>query len=315
VRIAPVLRALLCEAAPLHAAHARMRETQAEWRADWAQVFGELERYGTGAPLGDCPELAALMDDRDRGLAFAASLVAAFVPVLAADPFARMPFRQSSQEPFATLALAKCGRAMLSLAAQAPGSTELETVGFADGERHDLVLAGAGEGTFVRRDRDGTLDLENVALAPGTRLALVATCEALLVTRVRQGLVTLRLARMVEAAQPSREYRLVDGALAGQSAGDPRSGRHELMLSVLGRMGRAEAAPVLAEMTRDGSEHLRWQALRECLALDTATGFRTLSAIARDPADTLAPQAGTLRAQLLEAHPQLATLEDRPCPA
>jgi hypothetical protein len=88
-----------------------------------------------------------------------------------------------------------------------------------------------------------------------------------------------------------------------------------MMLAVLGRMGRADAAPALAEMARDGCEHVRWQAVRECLALDTAEGFRTLAAIARDPADSLAAQAGTLRAQLLEAHPQLAILEERPCPA
>jgi hypothetical protein len=315
LRIDRVLRALLCEAAPLHAARARMREAQADWRADCAEVLGELERYGAGAPLGDCPELAALMDDRDRGLAFTASLVAAFVPVLAAEPFARMPFRQSSQGPFATLALAKCGRAMLSLATQVPGMTSAETMGFADGERYDLVLAGAGEGTFVRRGRDGMLDLESVVLAVGICIALNAASEALLVTRVRQGLVTLRLTRMAEAPQPSREYRLADGALVSQAAGDPRASRHELMLSVLGRMGRADAAPVFAEIAREGSEHLRWQALRECLALDTATGFRALCGVARDPADTLAPQAGTLRAQLLEAHPQLSGLEDQSCPA
>jgi hypothetical protein len=311
LRIDRVLRALLCEAAPLHAARARMHEAQAEWRTGCAEVLGELDRYGAGASLADCSMLAALMDEPENARAFAASLVAAFVPVLEAEPFARMPFRQSSRGPFATLALAKCGRAMLSLAAQVPGMTTAETVGFADGERHDLVLAGAGEAAFVRRGYDGALDLESVALAPGTCITLDATCEALLVTRVRQGLVTLRLARMAEAPQPSREYRLADGALVSQAAGDPRASRHELMLSVLGRMGRADAAPVLAELAREGSEHLRWQALRECLALDTATGFRALCGVARDPADTLAPQAGTLRAQLLEAHPQLSGLEQR----
>ena len=62
-----------------------------------------------------------------------------------------------------------------------------------------------------------------------------------------------------------------------------------------------------------GSPHLRWQALRECLGLDSAIGFAALSAIARRSVDPLAVPAGALRAQLLEAYPQLA--EVSACPA
>jgi hypothetical protein len=61
-----------------------------------------------------------------------------------------------------------------------------------------------------------------------------------------------------------------------------------------------------------GSAHLRWQAVRECLALDTARGFALLSRIAADPADDLSTSAGALRAQLVETYPQL---ESGPCPA
>jgi hypothetical protein len=64
-----------------------------------------------------------------------------------------------------------------------------------------------------------------------------------------------------------------------------------------------------------GDDSLRWQALRECLALDTAHGFRALAAVARTAGDSLAATAGALRAQLVEAHPQLLALEDDRCPA
>ncbi|MGB3379361.1 MAG: hypothetical protein WBA55_11395, partial [Allopontixanthobacter sediminis] len=74
-------------------------------------------------------------------------------------------------------------------------------------------------------------------------------------------------------------------------------------------------APVLADMARRGSDHLRWQALCECLALDTATGFSALCVIARDAGDTLSDRASSLRAQLIEAHPQLAEFEETLCPA
>ena len=86
------------------------------------------------------------------------------------------------------------------------------------------------------------------------------------------------------------------------------------MLALLGRMGRREAAPTMAAMAREsGSEALRWQALRECLALDTKEGFEALTDVARATGDPLAMPAGALRAQLVEAHPELLSLVPVPC--
>ena len=85
-------------------------------------------------------------------------------------------------------------------------------------------------------------------------------------------------------------------------------------MALLGRMDRADAAPLLAGIAQEqGSDALRWQALREALALDTLAGFQALTAIARSDDDALAPAAGTLRSQLVETYPQLAGVE--PCPA
>lgn len=66
-------------------------------------------------------------------------------------------------------------------------------------------------------------------------------------------------------------------------------------------------------MSADLSPHLRWQALRECLGLDSGAGFAALTGIAQRSDDPLAAPAGALRAQLLEAYPQLA--EVNICPA
>jgi hypothetical protein len=86
------------------------------------------------------------------------------------------------------------------------------------------------------------------------------------------------------------------------------------MLAMLGRMGRKDAAPLIAEIAAgEGSPALRWQALRECLALDTQVGFAALSAVAGAAGDPLAANAGALRAQLIEAYPQLQEVEQ--CPA
>lgn len=315
MRVDPVLRALTRDPAPQHAAQARIQAALDEWWAGPAAgLLDGLADYGAGAPLAACPTLAALFAGPARGRALAESLVSAFVTVLAAEPLARVPFRHSGSGGRVNLLLGKSGRAILALAAYDPGSTAPQSATFADGERRDVVLAGSGQGEVVRR-ADCGFAREPVRLAAGSRLTLDMAGETLLVTKVRQGLVSLRLTRLAEAPLPSREYRLADGALLGQAAGDPRASRHELILAVVARLGRADAVPVLADMTREGCDHLRWQALRECLALDTAVGYGALAAIARDPGDPLALPAGALRAQLLEAHPRLASLEDESCPA
>ena len=122
------------------------------------------------------------------------------------------------------------------------------------------------------------------------------------------------------ASEPERwepiglaEYRLADGRLLHEAAGSPRDSRLELAAALLGRMGRDDAAPYLAAMAREaGSTSLRWHALRECLGLDTATGFEALCELAATQGDPLAAAAGALRAQLLEAHPNLAELANAP---
>ena len=140
--------------------------------------------------------------------------------------------------------------------------------------------------------------------------------QALQLLAVERRLVALRLHRTARNPEPTREYDLVSGALLRQAAGDIRASRHEAALALLGRMRRGEAAPVMAAIAREpGDASLRWQALRECLALDTAAGFAALSGLARAEGDPLAPSARALHAQLIEAHPELRTLGSAACPA
>jgi hypothetical protein len=88
-----------------------------------------------------------------------------------------------------------------------------------------------------------------------------------------------------------------------------------MMLALLGRMKCSEAAPLMAEIgIEQGADSLRWEALREALALDTAMGFAALCRVARSPLDPLAAPAGALRGQLIETHPQLRAFEEARCP-
>src|SRR5690606_29933187 len=143
------------------------------------------------------------------------------------------------------------------------------------------------------RDGQGNFAHEDLELGAGGRLALDLSRHVLFVTRVETRLVSLRLHRTQFDPGPSQEHDLATGELRHQAAGEVRASRLETMLALLGRMGRTEAAPVMATMAREaGHDGLRWQALREALALDTAEGFRALCDVARASDDPLAMPAG-----------------------
>ena len=187
---------------------------------------------------------------------------------------------------------------------------------FSDAERRDAVIAGCAEARLTSRGTDGALAHEDAALATGSRLALDLSREALFVSRVERRLATLRLSRTAANPGPVREHDLASGELLYQAAGAIAHSRQELMIALLARMKRREAAPAIAAVAAgSGPDALRWEALREALALDTVRGFAALSELARSPGDPLAPPAAALRAQLVEAHPQLLALEDMPCRA
>ena len=282
-----------------------------------AAVLPDMERYGAGAPLADCPALTRTFGAGDEAIALTSSMTRLFATELARNRFGQLPFRHGFDGQVSTLLLARNERAQLILHAREPGAWAYATAGFSHAERHDVILAGEGEGMLVSRDPvSGGLASSSVMLKGGARRSLDLACEVLQVSRVSRRLVSLRLHRFGAAPEPSREYRLDDGVLVHQSAGEIRASRQEMMLALLGRMRCAEAAPVMAAIAAEPNDaSLRWQALRECIALDTAEGFRALCALARTDNDPLAAAAGALRAQLVETHPRLVALEDGRCPA
>jgi len=319
VRIGPALAEMRRERAPRRRAQAAMMAAGEAWRAQpaVASLLADLERYGAGAALAECEALRAAFACAVKARELARSVAARFAAELAQSPLGQVPFRHGFDGQVSTLLLARGGKAQLILHAREPGEQESDVASFSSAERREVVLAGEGEGRIVRRDPlSGKLVVSPIALQAGIAIALDLEHEALHVRGVSRRLVTLRLHRFATDPEPSREYRLADGALLHQAAGDMRASRQEMMLTLLGRMGRAEAAPTMAEMAREpGDASLRWQALRECLALDTGEGFRALCDLARREDDPLAAPAGALRAQLVEAHPQLLALEDGRCPA
>ena len=292
------------------------------------QLRAELDAFAARRPIADCPLLARLFAQGDRTARdLAMSFADAGIAILADEPFAHLPQRHSTDGLVSVLVLGRSGNVTLTLCAidgeRLAAGAPARHAAFWPGESWEHVLAGEAVADLVDchpRAEDGSetgavaLHAREVLLTPGAVIARDADRQAMLLRSVPRSLVTLRLQRRLSGAGPSREYALANGALAHQSAGNPRDSRIELMMALLGRMKRVDAAPLIARIAAaEGSAALRWQALREGLALDTATGFAALCRVAADPGDSLAEPAGALRAQLIEAHPALAGVV--PCPA
>lgn len=292
-----------------------MQAALESWRVDagLSAAQAEFEAFGQGAALEDCPALEAIFTGQGQAEALIAALVSHFCAALAANPLGHPPFRNGFDGCAATMLLARSGRAQLMLQSREPGAFDFTCATFSDALRYDATLAGRAEATILRihgPHEQVRFSAEKIVLQPGVRLSFDCNSEALLAENVDTRLVTLRLVQLAEKPQPGREYCRETGRLLHQSAGTLATSRREMMAALLGRMERTEAAPVLAAMAlAESDQSLRWQALRECLVLDTAAGFAALSIIAADPIDPLSDPASQLRVQLLETHPQLKQLE------
>ncbi len=323
MRIDPALRALRSDPTPQRAEQASLEAARDAWRQreGWEPLSQDFEAYGSGAALDECEVLQALMSDAGAARALADELIAHFLPAMAKAPLAQFPLRYSQNGAVSTLLLATSGRAALLLlaidGAELAARPRAEAAGFILGERREVVLSGSARARHVACRPVSPVRAEiachEIALGQGDLVTCETGREAVLVEEVSSGsFITLRLQRRGEGVLTAHDYSLIDGSLVHKSAGDAEQSRLELMMSLLGRMERQDAAPLLAQQARRGPDNLRWQALRECLALDTAEGFRALGAVARDPDDNLSGHAGALRAQLLEAHPVLARIEEMP---
>ena len=318
MQIDPAILALRGNPAAQRQLQSGVEEARAAWLSDpeTQALAADLRAYADGLRLESCPTLNAVFER--RRVPGISRLVRDMVAALAASPLAHVPFRHSRKPGFATLQLLSHGPVALSLAVYERGQQEPApaTIAFADSERHELVLAGTAGIRLVRRiarsDNAVELDFEALDIGPGAVLSFEGNRSAKIVDRLPGRLVVLRLSKTPDQPAPAEEYRIDNGELVHRAAARKLDSHREMAMELLGRMGRPDAAPVLARLALTGPAHTRWQALRECLALDTACGFGALSTIAADPHDELAAPAGALRSQLVETYPELESL---PCPA
>ena len=316
----PVLRALRDDDTPQRAAQTLLHRTMADWRAGphGSRLQEELKAFSHGGTVDDFPLLAACFSADDPSAAeLVQQLIQMLIHALDQAPLGHVPLRHFTDGTISTLLIARCGGAVLSLVAldgrchaRKPAPT---SASFPDAECWERVLAGSAEGDLVEALPAGPqqvlISRQSMCLASGMVIHRAAARSALILHKVMGTLVTLRLQRRARKPAPTREYALADGRLLGQAAGSARDSRLELAAALLGQMGRTDAAPLLAAMAQeDDSPALRWQMLRECLALDSGTGFAALGAVARRGGDPLAAPAQALEAQLCAQYPALAEL-------
>jgi hypothetical protein len=315
--IHPDLRALRDDDTPQVIAQDATVARLSEWRKKphVTDVLAAVKAFAQGGDLADHPALSRLFEEAsDAAAELAGELSSVTAAALADNPLGHAPFRHFTDDTIATLQIARSGFVTLSLVAidgsglaKRPPAT---TADFSPSQVWERVLAGQAQAVIVDRGetRPDRADLcvSGTSLHAGSLVVRDARSRHMRLDRVDGCLVSLRLQRRLPDAGPTREYALSDGKLVHQAAGTPQDSRIELMMALLGRMKRTDAAPLLAQIASEpGSSALRWQAIRECLALDTAAGFGALSEVARSADDELAASAGALRSQLVEAYPQL----------
>ena len=318
MRIDPKLRLLRDSSVPQQRAQRHIEQARDEWRKreDVALIFEEIEAFGRSTPLSNCPMLDTLMHEPERAKSIVLTLTDQISDALYREPLAHVPFRHQYSDGVSVLQLAQSGRAILSLVTYEELPVERrktpESVCFSGGERYECYLVGSARGEIfeIVKEEDGVavLDRQSVTFREGGTLSLSGGRKTKTVTSVNGRLVMLRLGRTPMTPDPAKEYRISDGKLVHRASGLRKESHQELAMALLGKMARSDAGDVFERIAFSGSEHLRWQAVREFLALDTARGFTTLCKIASNPNDSLSQIAGTLRARLIEAHPQLANI-------
>jgi hypothetical protein len=316
--IRPELQALRGDDTPQRKAQSAYNAVHEAWRGQGPglQLEAELASLAGGAELDDLPLLSALFSaDEASAQEFADRLVRTMLRQLEANPLGQTPLRFSSDETITSMLVARHGTASLALqvidGAGLARRPDAVSASFVPAETWERVLVGTAQACRIRiesRRADGAnLAFEEILLSPGKVRHRIGKNEIQQLRHVPTALVILKLQRRTASLEPAREYLLTNGSLAHQAAGSPRESRLELTAALLGRMARTDAAPLLAAMAEEeGGQSLRWQSLRECLALDTAQGFGVLCRIARRTDDPLSGPAGKLCAQLLETYPQLA---------
>lgn len=314
----PAIAALRSDPISQRRTKAAMADTLADWHngRDIAAIAEELSRYAAGDCLSQLSALRALVSDLGEAQRFLNAFTEHFMDALEREPLGEIPFRHGGNDGFFRMQILQRGGGVLSLMVYEPieRSQEPQAALFADCTTHEIVVAGSARGVChdIIETRPGSAAITSKAVrwSTGDIIAQTAQRQSRQIVEVSQSLVVLQLSRAPVQPLPTREYRLCDGALIHSVSGDKRASEKIMALCVLGAMGEARALPVLSDtaLNRSHDPDLRWEAVRQSIALDAAAGMALLKVLEERGNDPLSGPAGELRDQLCRAHPGLQNL-------
>ncbi|MEL7199188.1 MAG: hypothetical protein AAGL10_12815 [Pseudomonadota bacterium] len=318
--------------AALRKAKAAQREMQSEFSRvikDWLDlaqsraIADELQVYCDGGDLDDCPALDRLVSDELSANAFVQQWQRTIIAAMQEFPLGVPSFGHAGSDGFSSMVLLSSGNASLSiLAYEDLGYTIRPTSAvFSDRQTHEIVLSGQAGGLLHEvRQCDGVdtiIDTCSAHWRSGATIVTKGPCEARQVVSVEGSMVVLQLSLQSANPQPTREYALFDGDLIQSASGDKAASQRFMALSVLGAIAAETQTPSTLEAmercARDRREDpvVRWEAVRQLLALKASKGLALLASIEACGDDVLKEPAGQLRIALQSEQPELFDLLGR----
>ena len=310
----PSIAKLRGDRAAQHRSRSRMQAAVMQWQnsAIATALSDALQRYSGGADLKDCHALFQAMHDVSAARTFIDTWQKSFASALKDEPLAEMPFRNRVQGSIATIQLLCQDTATLSLCAVPRGETlsGQDTILFSGRETSELIVDGSATGTLHRlSEASDTANLTNSGAAwqAGDTIQSTPT-SGRSILHVEHSLLILQASRSPNCPQAAREFNVRDGRHSRSASGDEWVSRKFMALGVLGALRRNSAADEMGHVALDASldRDLRWEAVRQLLALDTGTGMRLLGELRTKIQDPLCEPAANLASQLVTNHPQLA---------
>lgn len=284
-----------------------------------------LARAFADCPLDAAEPAAARAEALFAEADWLGALLDPLVEALAADPWFEPPLRSSRDPmragavlfdcPVVAITMSVTNAAALAQAASQPASivftgrmavARYVRTGGARWRRWRTEPASPG---FTAADAPPVAQIADFAPRDGEVSRLDGRIEAQLPYGARHDIVTLTATVRAGASVLMRGYD--DGLrLARIASADDGASRVEMLLSLLRHSGRSDAAPAFLAASRDPAFHVRWNAMREWLALDASAALPRLIEMATlDPHPEVRTAAAAART-LVEAR-----METAACPA
>ncbi len=320
----PDIAALRGDPAAQRRVKARMSSAHSAWleQKQVLRVRRAIAQFGAGQAMERCGALSSLLEDADLAAAFVDPWLMETMSALRSEPLGEVPHRYRYSPGLSSIQLLQSGRASINLVAYervpAAAGFDPQSALFQDRESYETVLAGSAAGFSQTwqscEGQTAAVESSQAHWRKGDRIVLKGIHETRQITTVETVFVVLQLTRTPEAPEPTRELRISDGALLRRTSGNKGASERLMAVSVLGAMQHRPALAVMAKVARDLAEDddVRWESVRQLLALDPAKGMALLRELRLRTSDPLMSPAQMLWNSLTAARPELAQLEQEP---